>query len=108
MVPMFQPQALDAFNSESVWYGVPVAYNGIDIDTFHVKWTDDILHTSTPVIQTNDTTATLNIYSMNDGLVSIYLIASFRSSVASGGSVSYLIHQKTSVLMKGSILVTSL
>jgi hypothetical protein len=86
--------AKDAFNSESIngaisQAGGPYYLNasGVDIDTFHVPW-------SAGLVQTNDTTATINIYTSGDGLVSIYVIASFRSSVASGGSVSYLIRRK--------------
>jgi hypothetical protein len=88
------PTAKDAFNSLSVnsaisQAGGPYYLNasGVDIDTFHVPW-------SVNLVKTNDTTATIVINPAGDGLVSIYTIASFRSSVTSGGSVSYLIHKK--------------
>jgi hypothetical protein len=86
--------AKDAFNSLSINSAVSQAggpyylnASGVDIDTFHVPW-------SVNLVQTNDTTATIVINPSGDGLVSIYTIASFRSSVTSGGSVSYLIHKK--------------
>jgi hypothetical protein len=86
--------AKDAFNSFSInsaisQAGGPYYLNasGVDIDTFHVPW-------SVNLVKTNDTTATIVINPSGDGLVSIYTIASFRSSVTSGGSVSYLIHKK--------------
>jgi hypothetical protein len=78
----------DAFNSESInsasTGGGYLNASGVDIDTFHVPW-------SANLVQTNDTIATAVINPAGDGIVSLYLIASFRSSVASGGSVSYLI-----------------
>lgn len=83
--------ALDAFNGESIngasTSGGYLNASGVDIDTFHVKWLDNL-------VQPNDTTAALNIYTNGDGLVSIYVIASFRSSVTSGGAISYLIKRK--------------
>ena len=83
----------DAFNSESIngasLSGGYLNAPGVDIDTFHIPW-------SAGLVQQNDTTAAINIYTNGDGLVSIYVIASFRSSVTSGGSVSYLIKRKNS------------
>jgi hypothetical protein len=73
----------DAFNSESPGITAP----GVDIDTFHIKWSDNI-------VNQGDTQADINIYTNGDGLVSIYVIASFRSSITTGGSVSYLISRK--------------
>jgi len=73
----------DAFNSESPGITAP----GVDIDTFHITWSDNI-------VKQGDTQADINIYTNGDGLVSIYVIASFRSSITTGGSVSYLISRK--------------
>ena len=78
-----QASPLDAYNGESPNLNA----SGVDIDTFHVPW-------SANLVQTNDTTATINMYTIADGLVSVYVIASFRSSVTSGGSVSYLIKKR--------------
>jgi hypothetical protein len=86
--------AKDAFNSLSLNSAIPQAggpyylnASGVDIDTFHVPW-------SANLVQQNDTTATIVINPSGDGLISVYTIASFRSSVTTGGSVSYLIRRK--------------
>ena len=60
---------------------------GIDVDTYHIPWSSNI-------VQPGNTSATINIYTNGDGLVSIYVIASFRSSITSGGSISYLIKRR--------------
>jgi hypothetical protein len=87
------PNYNDAFNSLSInganSAGGLLNASGIDIDTFHVPW-------SPVIVQPGDVTATINLRTQGDGLVSIYVIASFRSSVTSGGSVSYLIKRKNS------------
>jgi hypothetical protein len=57
------------------------------VDTFHIPWSSGILNKG-------DTSATINIHTENDGVTLLYVIASFRSSVTSGGSVSYLIKKK--------------
>jgi len=81
----------DAFNSESInsasTGGGYLNASGVDIDTFHVPW-------SAGLMQPNDTLATAVINPAGDGIVSIYVIASFRSSVTSGGAISYLIKRK--------------
>jgi hypothetical protein len=87
------PNYNDAFNSLSInganSAGGLLNASGIDIDTFHVPW-------SPVIVQPGDVTATINLRTQGDGLVSIYVIASFRSSVTSGGAISYLIKRKNS------------
>ena len=73
----------NAFNSQSIGLNAP----GVDIDTFHIPWADNI-------IKAGDVSAKINIYTNSDGLVSIYVIASFRSEITSGGSISYLIRKR--------------
>lgn len=73
----------DAFNSESVGLNAP----GIDLDTYSIPW-------SAGEVNAADSSAGIDIYTDGDGLVSVYVIASFRSTVTSGGAISYLItHQ---------------
>lgn len=57
---------------------------GIDIDTFHIKWGDNLL-------EPGDTSAGINIYTDGDGYVFIYLVLSFRSQSTIGGALSYLV-----------------
>ena len=73
----------DAFNGESLNLNAP----GVDIDTYHIAWSDNI-------VKAGDVSAKINIYTNGDGLVSIYVIASFRSEITSGGSISYLIRKR--------------
>jgi hypothetical protein len=81
----------DAFNGESIngasTSGGYLNASGIDIDTFHIPW-------SPVIVKPNDTVATINLYTNGDGIVSIYVLASFRSAITSGGSISYLIKRK--------------
>jgi len=65
----------------------PSAVPGIDIDTFHIKWGDNLIHT-------NDTSANIELSTNGDGYVLVYMIMSFRSLVTNGGSISYLITRK--------------
>ena len=73
----------DAFNSESVGLNAP----GIDLDTYSIPW-------SAGEVNAADSSAGIDIYTDGDGLVSVYVIASFRSTVTSGGAISYLITHK--------------
>jgi hypothetical protein len=81
----------DAFNGESIngasTSGGYLNASGIDIDTFHIPW-------SPVIVKPNDTVATINLFTIKDGIVSIYVLASFRSSITSGGAISYLIKRK--------------
>ena len=65
----------------------PSTVPGIDIDTFHIKWGENLIHT-------NDTSATIRLSTDGDGYVLVYMIMSFRSAVTSGGSISYMITRK--------------
>ncbi len=57
---------------------------GIDVDTFHIKWGENLL-------STGDTSATLHLSTQGDGYVLLYMIVSFRSETSTGGSLTYLI-----------------
>jgi len=70
----------DVWNSRSV--GLTAA--GVDVDTFPVTWTSNIL-------KTGDTWAQVDIPTSGDGFTLVYIILSFRSDITSGGSMSYLI-----------------
>ena len=70
----------NVLNSKSLGLSAP----GIDLDTFHIKWSDNLLFKG-------DTSANINIHTENDGYVVIYLILSFRSTSTTGGTLSYLI-----------------
>lgn len=78
-----QSSPKDAFNSESVGLNAP----GIDIDSFGIPW-------SAGQVNADDSSAGIDIYTNGDGLVSVYVIASFRSTVTSGGAISYLVTHK--------------
>jgi Tfp pilus assembly protein PilX len=73
----------DAFNSESVGLNAP----GVDLDTYSIPW-------SAGEVNAADSSAGIDICTNGDGLVSIYVIASFRSTVTAGGAISYLITHK--------------
>jgi hypothetical protein len=62
----------------------PANVPGVDIDTFHIEWGERL-------IATNQTSATIQLSTNGDGYVLVYMIAAFRSSVTSGGAISYLI-----------------
>jgi hypothetical protein len=76
-------------NPTNVWNGRSTGSTsseaGIDVDTFHVLWTDHIL-------LEGDTSAQINLHTEGDGYVTIYKILSFRSKITTGGSINYLIH----------------
>ena len=96
----------DSTNTQShpdnVWNGYPQPpatglVDGVDIKTFNIKWdtngngvldSGDLLHPG-------DTSARIDMPTNDDSWNLVYIILSFRSSVTSGGSVSYLIRRKT-------------
>jgi Tfp pilus assembly protein PilX len=83
-----QASPKDAFNSESLGLNAP----GIDLDTYHILWAGN--YWANTYISAGDSKATIDLYTQGDGIVSVYVIASFRSTVTSGGAISYLItHQ---------------
>lgn len=71
----------NVWNSDSPGLSVP----GVDIDTFEITWNSNILNE-------DDTSAEIHIPTDTDGFSMIYIIFSFRSSVTSGGAITYLIH----------------
>ena len=58
--------------------------DGIDIDTFVIEWDDNIL-------ETGDSSATIDMDTDSDGFNIVYLILSFRSDVTTGGTISFLL-----------------
>ena len=62
----------------------PALVPGVDIDTFHIEWGENL-------IKANQTSATIQLSTDFDGYVLVYEIMAFRSSVTSGGPISYLI-----------------
>jgi len=70
----------DVWNSKSAG----VTASGIDIDTFYVTWSSQIL-------SRGDTWAQVDIPTVGDGFTLSYIILSFRSEVTTGGTISYLI-----------------
>jgi hypothetical protein len=71
---------------DNVWNStsVGVTASGIDIDTFYVTWGSTIL-------EPNNTWAQVDIPTVGDGFTLSYIILSFRSSITSGGTLSYLV-----------------
>jgi hypothetical protein len=70
-----------------VWNGAsyPGTYDeGVDIDTFEVLWTDNIL---TP----DDNSLQVDMYSYNDAWNLVYFIISIRSETTTGGTSHYVI-----------------
>jgi len=68
----------DVWNGKSPGLSVP----GIDIDTFTVAY---------PTIDAGATWAQVDLPTDSDGFMLVYIILSFRSKVASGGTLSYLV-----------------
>jgi Tfp pilus assembly protein PilX len=68
----------DVWNSNSVGLTAP----GVDIDTFTVNY---------PIINPGDTKAEIDIPTNGDGFTLVYIILSFRSSITTGGTISYLV-----------------
>jgi hypothetical protein len=58
--------------------------DGIDVDTFTIKWTDGL-------ISPGQTSAHFDMYTDDDNWNLVYVIFSFRSEVVTSGSLSYLI-----------------
>jgi hypothetical protein len=73
-----QSPANDVWNARSPGLSVP----GVDIDTFTVSY---------PTIDKGDTWAQVDLPTDTDGFMLVYIILSFRSKVASGGTLSYLV-----------------
>jgi hypothetical protein len=73
--------------STNVWNGqsTTLAAAGVDIDTFSIAWADNLLIPGQSSTQ-------IDLYTDEDTWELIYMIISFRSSVTSGGAITYLIH----------------
>lgn len=71
---------------DNVWNSISVGVtaSGIDIDTFYVTWSSGIL-------EPDNTWAQVDIPTVGDGFTLSYIILSFRSSITSGGTLSYLV-----------------
>ncbi len=74
------------YNTNNVWNSksVGLAVPGVDIDTFYVSWSSQIL-------RPGDTWAQVDLPTGNDGFTLVYIILSFRSTVTTGSTISYLI-----------------
>jgi hypothetical protein len=70
----------------NVWNGKSTLFNadGIDVDTFTITWASGLLHHG-------DTSANIDMYTAQDNWNLVFIILSFRSSVATGDSLAYLI-----------------
>jgi hypothetical protein len=80
-----------AAKPDNVWNGksqTGATLDGVDIKTFNILWSSGLIHAG-------DTSARIDIPTQVDGFNVVYMIFSFRSSVTSGGSISYLIKRKT-------------
>jgi len=70
-----------------VWNGqsVGMTAQGVDVDTFYVTWASNLLTPGT-------SSAQIDLNTDTDFWQVVYIIISFRSSVTSGGAITYLIH----------------
>jgi Flp pilus assembly pilin Flp len=72
----------DVWNGESF----PGAYDeGVDIDTFEVRWDDNILMPGDNLLQ-------VDMYSENDAWNLVYFVISIRSETVTGGTSHYVIY----------------
>jgi len=75
-------------NAKSPWYNVwnsaspGLTVDGIDIDTFTIEY---------PTIKPGDTSAQVDLPTQTDSWNLVYIILSFRSTITTGGTISYLI-----------------
>jgi Tfp pilus assembly protein PilX len=74
---------------DNVWnsYSQGGLSDGVDIKTFNITWASGLLHAG-------DTSARIDMPTQVDAWNLVYMIFSFRSSVSSGGSISYLIRNR--------------
>jgi hypothetical protein len=80
----------DVWNSKSMG----MSADGVDVDTLginptasppqYITWDSDLL-------EPGDTSAQIDMYTQTDSWNLIYIILSFRSSITSGGTISYLV-----------------
>jgi Tfp pilus assembly protein PilX len=78
-----------AAQPDNVWnsYSQAGLSDGVDIKTFNITWASGLLHAG-------DTSARIDLPTQVDAWNLVYMIFSFRSSVSSGGSISYLIRHR--------------
>lgn len=76
----------DSYTTHNVWNSksVGMTYDGVDIDTFNVTWASRLL-------EPGDTSAQIDLPTETDSWNLVYIILSFRSSITTGGTISYLI-----------------
>ena len=74
----------NVWNSKS--YGMTV--DGVDIDTFEIKWSDGLL-------DPGDTSAQLKLPTGDDSWNLVYIILSLRSETVTGGTTHYVIHSSS-------------
>ncbi|HEX9976820.1 MAG TPA: hypothetical protein VGA82_06170, partial [Dehalococcoidales bacterium] len=79
-------QGLGGTNQNNVWNGqsIGMSAEGVDVDTFYVRWDDNLL-------SAGDTSAQIDIWTDIDIWNLIYIILSFRSQTTTGDTVTYLI-----------------
>jgi hypothetical protein len=84
--PSGNPLPNSSASPNNVWNSKSVGLNasGVDVDTFNVTWDSGLLNEG-------DTSARLDMVTRVDVWNMVYIILSFRSSVTTGGSISYLI-----------------
>jgi hypothetical protein len=81
-----------AAQPDNVWNGksqTGATLDGVDIKTFNILWSSGLIHAG-------DVSARIDIPTQVDGFNIVYMIFSFRSSITSGGAISYLIKRKNS------------
>ena len=75
-----------AANPDNPWndQSVGMSADGVDVDTFYIRWDSGILNSG-------DTSASLDLQTDWDVWGLVYVILSFRSQTTTGGTVTYLI-----------------
>jgi hypothetical protein len=70
----------------NVWNGksIGATADGVDIDTFSITWASGLL-------QPGDTSARIDLPTLDDSWNLVYIILSFRSETTTGGTITYLI-----------------
>ena len=79
----------NASQPDNVWnsYSQTGLSDGVDIKTFTIPWASGLLNAG-------DTSARIDLPTQIDAWNLVYMIFSFRSSVTSGGTISYLIRNR--------------
>ena len=76
----------DGRTTSDVWnsWSRGMSEDGVDVDTFYVTWASDLL-------EPGDSSAQVDMPTRTDSWNLVYIILSFRSETATGGTVTYLI-----------------